>query len=141
MKNGSLLTSAIVVALAGGLCGCGDDGETADLIADLKDYDASVRADAAAALGRIGDARAVEPLVAALNDMISWERAATSLGSASDESSVPMLPASYPAYADMHSSLCALFPRLQVRPGPSQELRLASCDVEHHQAVALPTRA
>ena len=37
-------------------------------MADLKDKDAMVRMSAVVDLGQIGDARAVEPLIAALND-------------------------------------------------------------------------
>ncbi len=42
--------------------------EVADLIEKLKDSDPKVRVQAAWALGKIGDARAVEPLSAALKD-------------------------------------------------------------------------
>ena len=42
------------------------------LISALKDKDPNVRGDAAEALGKIGDSRAVEPLIEVLNDIVEF---------------------------------------------------------------------
>jgi len=42
------------------------------LISALKDKDPMVRGDAAEALGKIGDSRAVEPLIEVLNDIVEF---------------------------------------------------------------------
>ena len=48
--------------------------EVDDFISHLKDEDPGVRAEAAKALGNIGDPRAVDPLILALNDSDSGVR-------------------------------------------------------------------
>jgi len=78
---GSLLSFVAVVAAASLLVGCGPN--VADLSAKLGDPDANVRWDAAEALGRTGEAAAVDPLIGALADKESAVRnaAAEALGS------------------------------------------------------------
>ncbi len=67
--------------------------EVDDLILDLKYGTSDVRADAAGALGEIGDLRAVDPLILALNDSYSdvREEAAEALGNIGDPQAVDPL--------------------------------------------------
>ena len=66
-----------------------------DLIGDLDDGDWQVRAEAAMALGEIGDERAVDPLVEALKDDVREVRlnAAWALGETGDERAIDPLVA------------------------------------------------
>jgi len=94
MKNAPLITTVIAVVLANGLCGCGWPDHTEVWIARLKHDDLYVRREAAKALGERGDARAVEPLIAALrNDGVSYvrEEAAEALGKIGDARAVEPL--------------------------------------------------
>ncbi|MBN1454376.1 MAG: HEAT repeat domain-containing protein, partial [Anaerolineales bacterium] len=61
------------------------------LIAVLKTSDMDVRQSAAKALGQIGDARAMEPLIAALNDRQVQRAAAEALGQIGDARAVEPL--------------------------------------------------
>ncbi len=65
------------------------------LIDRLKDGDSKVRAEAASALGRMGDLRAVEPLIVALKDEDRYVRSsvAQALGSLGDKRAVEALTA------------------------------------------------
>jgi len=67
-----LLLFLILGALVAAFSGCVDtpttDNKVDDLILDLKDDDVEVRENAALELGKIGDDRAVDPLIEALQD-------------------------------------------------------------------------
>lgn len=78
------------------------------LIKDLKyKYDSDIRSKAAVALGDLGDRRAVEPLIQALNDEdeeVRWE-AADALGKIRDERAVdPLIRALNDEHEDVRSS-------------------------------------
>ena len=73
---GQVLSVVAVVVAASLLGGCGPT--VADLSAKLGDPDPNVRWDAAEALGRTGEAAAVEPLARALSDKESAVRNAVS---------------------------------------------------------------
>jgi len=67
--------------------------EVDDLILDLKYGSPDVREDAALALGQIGDEKAVDPLIKALDDEVSWVRmwAVIALGEIGDTRAVDPL--------------------------------------------------
>lgn len=57
----------------------------------MRDADPGVRAAAARSLGQLGDRRAVEPLIAALGDVFSFQGAARGLGALGDMRAVEPL--------------------------------------------------
>jgi len=67
--------------------------EVDDLILDLKYGSPDVREEAALALGQIGDEKAVDPLIKALDDEVSWVRmrAAIALGEINDSKAIDPL--------------------------------------------------
>ncbi|ODS34707.1 MAG: heat repeat-containing PBS lyase [Candidatus Scalindua rubra] len=67
------------------------DDRVEELINALGDRDLEVREEAAEALGKIGDARAVEPLIKALGDWVVGGKAAKALGEIGDARAVKPL--------------------------------------------------
>jgi HEAT repeat protein len=94
----SLLVSVVAACGSGGSAGPGETtaptrADEPTLIAGLGDEDSSVRADAAEALGELGDPQAVDPLIAVLEDEDVFVRLAAveALGKIGEASAVTSL--------------------------------------------------